>query len=64
MEKKIAFSKRDVLNSNPAHSRNIASSSPAIIFIVKTASKKIQAFICSVKFLFPNVVPYLHKFTT
>ena len=32
-----------------------------IIFIAKTASKKIGALICSMKFLSPEVAMYLHK---
>ena len=34
-----------------------------IISIVKTASKKIGALICSMKFLFPEVTLYLYKST-
>ena len=34
---------------------------PYIISIAKTASKKIGAFIHSVKFLFPEVALYLYK---
>ena len=35
-----------------------------IISIAKTASKKIGALICSVKFLSPKVALYLYKSTT
>ena len=34
-----------------------------ITFIAKTASKKIGALICSMKFFSPEVVLYLHKST-
>ena len=34
-----------------------------IISIAKTVSKKIGAFICSMKFLSPEVAPYLYKST-
>ena len=34
-----------------------------IISIAKTASKKIGALICSMKFLSPDVAPYLYKST-
>ena len=34
-----------------------------IISIAKTASKKIGAWICSMKFLSPEVALYLYKFT-
>ena len=34
-----------------------------IISIAKTASKKIGALICSMKFLSPEVAPYLYKST-
>ena len=34
-----------------------------IIFIAKTASKKIGGLICSMKFLFPEVALYLYKST-
>ena len=37
--------------------------SPYIISIVKTASKKIGALICSMKFLPPEVSLYLYKLT-
>ena len=32
-----------------------------IIFIARTASKKIGAFVCSMKFLSPKVALYLYK---
>ena len=34
-----------------------------VISIAETASKKIGALICSMKFLSPEVAPYLYKFT-
>ena len=34
-----------------------------IISIAKTASKKIEALICSMKFLSPEVALYLYKYT-
>ena len=34
-----------------------------VISIVKTASKKIGALICSIKFLFPGIAWYLYKST-
>ena len=34
-----------------------------IISIAKTATKKIGAFICSMKFFSPNVAPYLYEST-
>ena len=37
---------------------------PYIIAIAKTASKKIRALIRSMKFLSPEIVPYLYKSTT
>ena len=37
--------------------------SSCIISIAKTASKKIEAFICSMKFLSPEVALYLYKST-
>ena len=35
-----------------------------IIFIAKTASKKIGALICSMKFLSPEIAMYLYKSTS
>ena len=34
-----------------------------IVYIAKNASKKIGALVCSMKFLFPEVAPYLNKST-
>ena len=34
-----------------------------IISIAKTASKKVGAFVCFMKFLSPEVAQYLYKFT-